>query len=95
MSLRLTVRNEGDEPAELTFRSGQTAEFVARDETGVAWRWSDDRAFTQQIRTETLAPGEELDAEGRWPDPEPRTYTVTATLTATDHRPTATATVEV
>lgn len=94
VTVRLTVTNDGDDPVELTFGSGQTAEFVvtAGDET--VWRWSDDRMFTQRVRRETVRPGEELVAEGRWTDPRPGQYAVEATLTAADHRPAATATFE-
>ncbi|WP_436923361.1 BsuPI-related putative proteinase inhibitor [Halosimplex amylolyticum] len=92
--VRLTVTNDGDDPLELTFGSGQTAEFVVRTDGETVWRWSDGRLFTQQVRRETIAPGEKLVAEGRWSDPQPGQFTVEATLTAADHRPSASATFE-
>lgn len=93
VTVRLTVTNEGDESMELTFNSGQTAEFVATSDGAVVWRWSEGQLFTQQIRTQMLGPGESLTAEGTWTDPEPGDYTVEASLVATDQQPTATATV--
>ena len=93
VTVRLTVTNEGDDPVELTFSSGQTAEFVAASDDDVAWRWSEGQLFTQQIRTLTLDPGESLSAEGAWSDPRPGEYTVEASLVATEQQPTATATV--
>ncbi len=89
VEFRLVVRNESDDPVELTFGSGQTAEFVVSDDSETVWRWSDDRLFTQRVRRETLAPGESVVGEGAWTDPPSGTYTVEATLTATDRRPTA------
>jgi len=92
---RLTVRNDGERPLELRFESGQTAEFVVTGDGEPVWQWSDGRMFTQQIRHETLSPGDETTAEGRWSDPPAGRYTVEATLTDADERPTAETTFEV
>lgn len=55
---RLTLRNTA-EPIQLTFPSGQSFDFVIKNETGdVLYRWSDGKAFTMAIRTETFGPGE-------------------------------------
>jgi hypothetical protein len=99
VSFTLTVTNPTTEHVELTFRNGQTADVVVRadgvgDEAGVGagdgelhdvvWRWSDGRMFTQAIRTETLAPGEQAREEMTWEDPAPGSYTAVATLEAND-----------
>jgi len=86
---RLAVRNDGEHPVELTFRSGQTVEFVVTNDGEPVWRWSDERLFTQQVRTETLSPGSETTAVGHWTDPTAGEYTVEATLATTGERPAA------
>jgi len=83
---RLTVRNDGERPLELRFESGQTAEFVVTGDGEPVWRWSDERLFTQQVRTETLSPGSETTAVGHWTDPTAGEYTVEATLATTGER---------
>jgi hypothetical protein len=95
VSFTLTVTNPTTEHVELTFRDGQTADVVVRaDDSGagagdgelhdIVWRWSDGRMFTQAIRTETLAPGEQAREEMTWEDPIPGSYTAVATLEAND-----------
>lgn len=94
VTFRLEATNAGGDPVELTFGTGQTAEFVVRTNDETVWRWSDDRMFTQRVRRETIRSDQKLVAEGRWSDPRPGQYTVEATVTATDHRPSATASFE-
>lgn len=62
----LQVTNAGSAPVELEFASGQTHDFVVSRAGAELWRWSADRAFTQALRGETLAPGETLAFEGTW-----------------------------
>ena len=58
MTARMTLRDTA-EPIVLTFPTGQTFDFVIRNEHGdIVYRWSDGMAFTQVIRTEVLGPGE-------------------------------------
>jgi hypothetical protein len=89
----LTVTNPTTERVELTFRDGQTVEVVVRPAEGagdddrnalgdVVWRFGDGRAFTQAIRTEVLAPGEQARERLTWDDPEPGSYVATASLAA-------------
>jgi hypothetical protein len=94
------VHNEGDEPVELTFTSGQTADVVVHEETAPSdgepkresdeqsgeplWRWSDGRMFTQAIETGTVAADESLTVDLSWEDPAPGSYTAEATLAATE-----------
>jgi hypothetical protein len=99
VTFALTVTNPTTEHIELTFYDGQTADVVVYDDgTGddrgaeagdgelrdVVWRWSDGRAFTQAIRTSTLAPGEQAREEMTWEDPIPGTYTAVATFNPGD-----------
>lgn len=56
---RLTVRNGGRIPVELTYATGQRFDFVVRDESGIELlRWSDGRAFTMLFGQEILSKGE-------------------------------------
>lgn len=84
VELAFTVQNAGVEPVELAFASGQVADFAVYDGDTEVWRWSDDRLFTQAIKTATLAPGESFTETGTWADPVPGEYTATATLCARD-----------
>lgn len=77
----LVVTNMGSSPVELAFRSGQTADFVVIDD-GERWRWSDDRMFSQAVRSRVLAPGESLTERVRWDDPQSGRYAVESTLTS-------------
>ncbi|AUX10619.1 hypothetical protein AArcSl_3008 [Halalkaliarchaeum desulfuricum] len=86
----LTVRNDDDEPVELSFRSGQRVDFVVErvddaDGTGdgqEVWRYSDGRLFTQALGRETLEPGESLSYGAIWEDPPAGEYEVRGVLTA-------------
>lgn len=77
------AENAGDEPVDLTFRNGMTADVVVCEDGAEVWRWSDGRLFAQAIRTETLAPGESTTAALTWEDPLPGTYTAEASLAVT------------
>ena len=52
------LRNEAEEPLDLTFANGQEAEVVLSQEGVEKYRWSDDKLFTEAIKTVTLGPGE-------------------------------------
>jgi hypothetical protein len=99
VTFAFTVTNPTTEHVALTFRDGQTADVIVRDndvkdgrsvETGdgelrdVVWRWSDGRAFTEAIRRSTLAPGEQAREEMTWENPIPGSYTAVAMLEAGD-----------
>ncbi|GAB3698056.1 BsuPI-related putative proteinase inhibitor [Halorubrum pallidum] len=92
----LTVRNDGDEPITLRFRTGQRADFAATPiGTGTepvegtdpepVWRHGDGRLFTQATGTETLSPGDAETYEGTWADPPPGTYAVDGWLTVSGY----------
>lgn len=66
VSFELTVRNTGEGPVRIPFRSGQQYDFeVSRDGRPV-WRWSEGRFFTQALTSISLAPGEAKTFTGRW-----------------------------
>lgn len=91
VTFAFTVTNATTEHVELRFRDGQTADVVLRDADadagvgGPVWRWSDGRAFTQALRTETLGPGDSVSHVVEWSDPPDGEYTAEATLAATEH----------
>jgi len=82
VEFEFSVRNAGDSPVELQFRSGQVADVAVVDDGEEVWRWSDGRMFTQALHSQTLDPGESDSYEFTWEDPQPGTYTATATLEA-------------
>lgn len=67
VALALRIRNPRSTPVQLDFTSGQRYDFEIRlpDSTRI-WRWSDDKAFTMVLGTETLAPGETRAWIERW-----------------------------
>ena len=78
------VRNDGDDPVELTFRSGQTSDVAVFDDGEEVWRWSDGMMFTQMIRQTSMGPGEKEVDRKVWESPAPGDYEAVATLEAND-----------
>jgi len=78
------VTNRGEQPAELTFRSGRDGDVAVSRDGEEVWRWSDGRMFTQAVRTATLAPGDTYGAEYEWTEPAPGDYTAVASLAVDD-----------
>jgi hypothetical protein len=58
----MDVTNERDEPLELTFSTGQSADVALASDGTAVYRWSDEMLFTQALRTVTLTPGERFGA---------------------------------
>lgn len=94
IDLALTIRNAGDAPETLRFRTGQRADFAAyrtgegdgtagpdRDSDPV-WRYGTGRLFTQVLGSETLEPGESTTYEATWGDPPPGDYRIVGEVTA-------------
>jgi archaellum component FlaG (FlaF/FlaG flagellin family) len=76
------VKNTGDDPVDLRFNSGQTADVVVYDSDREVWRWAEGQMFTQMIRDTTVVPGDEIHEEYTWSSPEPGEYVAEATLAA-------------
>lgn len=79
------VENTGDDPVDLRFNSGQTADVVVYEtdsKDSEVWRWAEGQMFTQMIRDTTLVPGDEIREEYTWSSPEPGEYVAEATLAA-------------
>jgi archaellum component FlaG (FlaF/FlaG flagellin family) len=76
------VKNTGDDPVDLRFNSGQTADVVVYDSDREVWRWAEGQMFTQMIRDTTVVPGDEIGEEFTWTNPEPGEYVAEATLAA-------------
>ena len=83
VTFEYTVENVGDDPAELTFRSGLRADFAVLDGDEEVWRASDGRMFTQALESQTIEADASRTFPGEWDDPDPGDYTVVATLNAT------------
>ncbi|MDQ0160320.1 BsuPI-related putative proteinase inhibitor [Alkalibacillus salilacus] len=64
----MTLTYEGEEPAELTFPSGQKFDVnvTQADTEKSAYRYSADRSFTQAIQTENLESGDTLEYKDTW-----------------------------
>jgi hypothetical protein len=85
VAFAFVATNPDADPVDVTFRSGQVADIaVYGNDRAEVWRWSDDRMFTQAVRTETVEPGGSLSHRAVWEDPEPGEYVAEASLEATD-----------
>jgi hypothetical protein len=81
----LGVKNVGRKHVELTFRNGQSYDFIVVDSIGrEVWRWSNGRMFTQGVQNKQLSSGDSMHARGSWLAPEPGRYTAIATLNSTN-----------
>jgi len=81
----LGVKNVGKKHVELTFRSGQSYDFVVVDSVGrEVWRWSAGRMFTQGVQNKQLSSGDSMNAREAWTAPAPGRYTAIATLNSTN-----------
>jgi len=81
----LGVKNVGKKHIELTFRSGQSYDFVVVDSVGrEVWRWSNGRMFTQGVQNKQLSTGAAMNARETWTSPVPGHYTAIATLNSTN-----------
>lgn len=81
----LGVTNTGKKHVELTFRSGQSYDFVVVDSIGrEVWRWSSGRMFTQGVQNKQLSGGDSMRAKETWTKPIPGRYTAIATLNSTN-----------
>ena len=98
---RVTVRNRGDEPATLSFRSSQRVEVTAwpvdgdGDDADPAWRASADRMHAQLLDTETVGPGDARTYDATWESPPTGRYRVDGAVVAADRDLTATTTLSV
>lgn len=86
--LQLAVSNASSAPVEITFPSGQTFDFAVRRGDRLLWQWSETMRFTQQVRTETLGPGETRTYAAAWPAPADARGELTARgwLASSSHR---------
>lgn len=83
----LHVTNRADKNVELMFPSGQTHDFVVKDDAGrEVWRWSEGRMFTQALQSKLLGGSETATYRDSW-NAGARTgrFTVVATLRSTSH----------
>ncbi|MFB6127023.1 MAG: BsuPI-related putative proteinase inhibitor [Halolamina sp.] len=104
---RLTVRNRGDDPAELSFRSSQRVEVTVRPadsggdhddgdaEVDPVWRASEGRMYAQMLDSETVAPDDARTYEATWESPPAGSYRVKGEVVAADRDLTATTTVSI
>ena len=96
VAARLVLNNRGEAPLILQFNSGQTYDFILRDESGTeVYRWSADKLFTQAIKRldvkgeevwqDSFAPGKVpggvYSVEGRLVNADGKQFSATANLT--------------
>ncbi len=94
---RLVLTNTSSGPVTLRFTSGQRYDFSVHDASGrQLWRWSDGRAFTMVLGSETLPPGGALNYDERLdPALEAGPHTIRGTITAEESALSASAPISV
>lgn len=85
VTFSFTVRNDGDDPVELSFSDAQTHDVVVLDDGTEVWRWSQGRMFAQMLQSETLGPDDAVTYDVEWSDPASGDYEAVATLAARNH----------
>lgn len=92
--IRVAVRNTGNRPVAVPFRSGQKFELEVLQDDHVVWNWARGRAFTQALSSMRLEPGDEQVLTARWNlrtnagrDVEPGRYRIRAILTPSFRTP--------
>ncbi len=62
-NFKITITNVSEQPVPLVFGSSQQANVLLSQNGKQVYDWSADRAFTQVLRCQTLAPGEAFKVE--------------------------------
>ena len=65
----LGITNTTNVPIDITYPTGQQADFTVRRGDQVLWRWSEGQMFTQAVVQDQLGPGETRRFEGQWEFP--------------------------
>lgn len=93
ITIDITVRNDGPTPVAYSRGSGQEFELWAIGEDGDMWAYSNGLVFTQEMRKETLAPGESRTRTAVWdqstcagPKVRPGAYSVMGSWKASQSR---------
>ena len=83
----LLVTNTTESAIELSFRDGQTFDFIVTSGSGEVWRWSEEQMFIQALQTDRMGPGESRRYEAAWrpPDGVGGEYLATGRLTSSSH----------
>ncbi len=81
------LKNAGPKHIELSFRNGQSYDFVVVDSVGrEVWHWAAGRLFTQTVRNKSLAKGETMSMDETLAQAiPPGRYTAIATLNSTNY----------
>lgn len=79
----LTVRNDSDEDAVLSFRDGQRTRFTVEPAGGgeTVWRSDEGKMFMQMLGEETVPAGTSTTFGEVWESPEPGQYQVVGEVT--------------
>ena len=78
-----TVENKKDKPVKLTFNTGQTFDYILKDQTGKKIiQYSEGKSFIQVIVEKELVKGAQLTHDIHLKNLEPGEYTLEAWLTS-------------
>lgn len=67
VEMSLAVTNPGDTPVTRRYNSGQSYDFIVRNQSdAIVWQWSFGMAFTEAIEHRTWAPGETVTYSAVW-----------------------------
>ncbi|PSP75827.1 hypothetical protein BRC81_14210 [Halobacteriales archaeon QS_1_68_20] len=76
------VRNDGDDPVEVTFPNACTVDVAVFEDDAEVWRWSEGRMFAQMIQQETFNLGDGMTETRVWESAPAGDYEAVATLEA-------------
>lgn len=67
VNITVQVNNTGSSPTTLNYRSGQEYDIIVKKGGQEVWKWSVGKFFTQELHSQTLAPGESRTFKESWP----------------------------
>jgi hypothetical protein len=91
VAFELTVSNDGDEAATLSFRTGQRTRFTVRPTDGgdAVWVSDADQMFMQMLGEESVPAGTSISFGETWESPQAGDYHVEGEVTCEDEELTA------
>lgn len=91
VTLTFAVTNPRNVPMTVSFNDGQEFDLVVRrlSDGAPVWRWSQNKGFTQALKTRTLAPGETVTYSDSWTPTTTGEFSAQAILASVSHRASA------
>lgn len=87
VAFELTVSNDGEEPASLSFRDSERVRFTVEPAGGgdPVWRSDEGQMFAQMLGQERIPPGHSVSFGEIWDNPSSGEFHVVGEVACTDH----------